>query len=110
MFGVCEILSIFRKVHNINKVRLFEWESHWKWLQWSHKLGGMRSQGISRAGKTVLARLMETQMWHLPVHGTTILYVVIINQNAVMLCMTEVKSLHLSFLLSDEDGSMEGSV
>ena len=35
-------------------------------LCWAHKLGGTESQGISRAGQTVLDRLIETQMWHLP--------------------------------------------
>ena len=29
-----------------------------KQLGWAHKLGGTESQGISRAGQTVLARLM----------------------------------------------------
>ena len=32
----------------------------------AHNLGGTGSQGISRAGKTALARLMEFQIWHLP--------------------------------------------
>ena len=31
---------------------------------WAGKLGGAVSQGISRAGQTVLARLMESQIWH----------------------------------------------
>ena len=29
-----------------------------------HKLGGLKSQGISRAEQTSLARLMECQIWH----------------------------------------------
>ena len=29
--------------------------------------GGVRSQGITKLGQKVLARLMETQIWHLPV-------------------------------------------
>ena len=37
-----------------------------KQLGWAHKLGGSVSQGISRAGQRVLARLMESQIWHLP--------------------------------------------
>ena len=32
----------------------------------SCKLGGMESQGISRAGQTVLARLMKSQIWNQP--------------------------------------------
>ena len=30
------------------------------------KLGGMESLGISRVEQTVLARLMESQLWHPP--------------------------------------------
>lgn len=36
-------------------------EIHWKW-------GWVESQGITKAGRTVLAKLMETQAWHLPAH------------------------------------------
>ena len=35
-----------------------------KQLGWAHKLGGAESQGISKAGQTVLARLMESHIWH----------------------------------------------
>ena len=35
-----------------------------KQLGWAHKLGGAESLGISRAGQTVLARLMDSQIWH----------------------------------------------
>ena len=35
-----------------------------KHLGWAHKLGGAESQGIYKAGQTVLARLMESQIWH----------------------------------------------
>ena len=35
-----------------------------KKLGWAHKLGGAESLGISRVGQTVLARLMESQIWH----------------------------------------------
>ena len=35
-----------------------------KCLGWSHKLCGAESQGISRVGQTLLARLTETQTWH----------------------------------------------
>ena len=31
---------------------------------WACKLGGVESLGISKAGQTVLARLMESQIWH----------------------------------------------
>ena len=33
-------------------------------LGWAHKLGGAESLGISKAGQTMLAKLMETQIWH----------------------------------------------
>ena len=39
----------------------FIWESS---FGWAHKLGGAESLGISRAGQTVLARLMDSQIWH----------------------------------------------
>ena len=35
-----------------------------KQLGWTNKLGGKESLGISKAGQTVLARLMESQIWH----------------------------------------------
>ena len=35
-----------------------------KQVGWAHKLGGVESLGISKAGQTVLARLMESQIWH----------------------------------------------
>ena len=35
-----------------------------KQLGWNHKLGGEASLGIYKAGQTVLARLMESQIWH----------------------------------------------
>ena len=35
-----------------------------KQFGWAHKLGVVESPGISRAGHTVLARLMESQLWH----------------------------------------------
>ena len=34
-----------------------------KQLGWAHKLGGTESLGISNAGQTLLARLMESQIW-----------------------------------------------
>ena len=34
-----------------------------KQLGWSCKLGGTESPGISRAGKTMLVRLMESRIW-----------------------------------------------
>ena len=37
-----------------------------KQLGWAAKLGGVESQGISRVGQTVLARLIEFQIWHPP--------------------------------------------
>ena len=35
-----------------------------KQLGWAHKLGGVESLGSSNVGQTVLARLMESQIWH----------------------------------------------
>ena len=35
-----------------------------KQFGWAHKLGGTESLGISKEGQTVLAKLMESQMWH----------------------------------------------
>ena len=32
-------------------------------LRWACKLGGAESLGISKAGQTVLARLMKSQIW-----------------------------------------------
>ena len=37
-----------------------------KQLRWAHKLGGAEPQGICRAGQTVLARVMEFQVWYPP--------------------------------------------
>ena len=35
-----------------------------KQLGWACKSGGAESLGISKAGQTLLARLMESQIWH----------------------------------------------
>ena len=35
-----------------------------KQLGWACKLGGAESLGISEADQTVLARLVESQIWH----------------------------------------------
>ena len=35
-----------------------------KQLVWGCKLDGVEPLGISKAGQTVLARLMESQIWH----------------------------------------------
>ena len=51
----------------MNQGRLFVWENQWKHLGWACKLGGAVSQEITWVGQTVLARLMETQIWQLPV-------------------------------------------
>ena len=63
---VCEPLRGLRKAHNMNQDRLHVWKSHWKQLGWAHKLDGVASQEITTAGQTLLARLMETQIGHLP--------------------------------------------
>ena len=62
-------LRDFRKVVIMSEDSLFEWKSHWKWLGWAHKLGGAEFQEISRVGQTLLARLMETQIWCPPVNS-----------------------------------------
>lgn len=43
------------------------WKCHWKQLGWASKLNGAGSQGINRAGWSVWASLMESQIWHPPV-------------------------------------------
>ena len=35
-----------------------------KQLGWVHKLSGAESLGMSKAGQAVLARLMESHIWH----------------------------------------------
>ena len=35
-----------------------------KQLGWTQKLGGAESLGISKASQTVVARLMDSQIWH----------------------------------------------
>ena len=35
-----------------------------KQLGWAYKLGGAESLGISKAGETMLARFMESLIWH----------------------------------------------
>ena len=35
-----------------------------KQLEWSRKLGEVESLGVSEEGQTMLARLMESQIWH----------------------------------------------
>ena len=37
-----------------------------KQVRWSRKLGGMESLGISKVHQRVLARLVESQIWHQP--------------------------------------------
>ena len=39
----------------------FIWKSS---FGWAHELGGAESLGISKVGQTVLARLMDFQIWH----------------------------------------------
>ena len=43
-----------------------------KQLGWAGKLGRMESQGIPSVVQTVLARLMESQIWHLPAGSLTL--------------------------------------
>ena len=42
-----------------------------KQLGWDHKLGGEKSLGISRADQTVLAKPMESHIWHQLVSSVT---------------------------------------
>ena len=44
-----------------------------KQLGWACKSGGAESLGISKAGQTLLARLMESQIWHQPVGSVALL-------------------------------------
>ena len=44
-----------------------------KQLGWAHNLGGAESLWISKLGETVLARLMESQIWHPPA-GSVVLW------------------------------------
>lgn len=62
LFGVSEPLRAFRKVCSM---RPFIWKSHWKRLGWAFKLVGLVSHGITRTGRMVLARLVETEIWWL---------------------------------------------
>ena len=59
-------LKDIRKVWSMSQSRTLIWKSHWKQIWWSHKLGRVESQGITREWATVLAQLVETQIWHLP--------------------------------------------
>ena len=43
-----------------------------KQLEWACKLGGKKSLEISRAEKTVLARLMESHIWHQPASSDSV--------------------------------------
>ena len=38
-----------------------------KLLRWAHKLGRAESLRFCKAGQTVLAKLMESQIWHPPI-------------------------------------------
>ena len=60
-------LRSFKKVGSVSQHKPFVWTSYWKGLEWAQKLGGVGSQEITRVGWTVLSRLMETNIWHLPV-------------------------------------------
>lgn len=63
---VCKTLRDFRKVHKMSYDGLFVWKSYWKQLGWAHKFRGAGSQGMTRVEQTVLAKLLETEIWHLP--------------------------------------------
>lgn len=49
-------------MRNMRQDRLFVWKRHWKQLGWARMSGGLGSQGITRVGPTVLAKLLETQL------------------------------------------------
>ena len=55
--GQMLLITDFKKVHSM---------SHGRQVGWVSNLGGVGSQRITRVGRTVLARLMETQTWHPP--------------------------------------------
>ena len=44
-----------------------------KQLGWAHKLGGAESLEISKVSQTVLAKLMESQIWHQPAGSVALL-------------------------------------
>ena len=45
-------------------------ENRWKQLGWAYKLGGAEPEGITRVGQTVGVRVMESQIWFLPLCGS----------------------------------------
>ena len=51
------LLRDFRKVWGMSQDRPFVWKYHWKQLGWAHKLGGVGSQEVTRAGQKVIADL-----------------------------------------------------
>lgn len=58
----CLLLEILRKSKAWTKRGYLYGKSHWKWLRWACKLHWVGSQLITRAGWTMLARVMETQI------------------------------------------------
>ena len=56
----------FRKLLSMSQDQPFISKSHCLQFEWAPQLGEMEPQGISRVGQTVVARLMESQIWHPP--------------------------------------------
>ena len=53
----------FKKIWSMSQDRSFIWKYLWKQHGWTCRLGVEGPERITRVGKTVLARLMETQIW-----------------------------------------------
>ena len=62
----CSLFERFRKVWRMSQEKLLVRKSHREEFGWACKLGRAGSQGITRAEQTVLAKLMETQIWLMP--------------------------------------------
>lgn len=61
----CELLRDVMKICSMHQDRPFVWKVHWKHLAWTHKLEWEGYQGITRARRPVLSKLMEVQTWWL---------------------------------------------
>ena len=80
-------------------------------LGWACKLGGVEPLWITKVGHTVLARLMESQIWHQPgsvgggsAHGQWLL-LALMPDSSVSLCTLLVPFKLPSWRWSSEGGS-----
>lgn len=65
MHRFCELLRHVMKICSMHQDRPFVWKVHWKHLAWTYKLEWEGYQGITRARRPVLSKLMEVQTWWL---------------------------------------------